>query len=89
MNTKQPIFKEVDEPLQADEWLNTIEQKFSLLRVTKGMKASYAGHQLQGAVGIWWNHHKKTFPADVEVVWDQDCFPGSLYSSWYYRNQAH
>jgi hypothetical protein len=71
MNTKQPIFKEVDEPLQADEWLNTIEQKFSLLRVTKGMKASYAGHQLQGAVGIWWNHHKKTFPADVEVVWDQ------------------
>jgi hypothetical protein len=35
------------------------------------MKASYAGHQLQGPAGIWWNHHRTTFPANVEVVWDQ------------------
>jgi hypothetical protein len=50
---QSPIFKEEKEPLQADEWLNTIEQKFHLLRVTEGMKASYAGHQLQGPAGIW------------------------------------
>ena len=25
LDTKPPIFKEVEEPLQADEWLNTIE----------------------------------------------------------------
>jgi hypothetical protein len=35
------------------------------------MKASYAGHQLQGPTGIWWNHHRTTFLANVEVVWDQ------------------
>jgi hypothetical protein len=46
MDTKPPIFKEAEEPLQADEWLNTKEQKFHMLWVTKGMKASYAGHQL-------------------------------------------
>ena len=46
LETKPPIFKEVEEPLQADEWLNTIEQKFCLLRVTKMMKAEYASHQL-------------------------------------------
>jgi hypothetical protein len=28
MDTKPPIFREAEEPLQADEWLNTIEQKF-------------------------------------------------------------
>ena len=28
LHTKPPIFKEAEEPLQADEWLNTIEQKF-------------------------------------------------------------
>ena len=27
LETKPPIFKEVEEPLQANEWLNTIEQK--------------------------------------------------------------
>jgi hypothetical protein len=71
MDTKPPIFREAEEPLQADEWLNTIEQKFHMLKVTEGMKASYAGHQLHGPTGIWWSHHRTTFPANVEVVWDQ------------------
>jgi hypothetical protein len=35
------------------------------------MKASYAGHQLQGPTGVWWNHHRTIFRANVEVVWDQ------------------
>jgi hypothetical protein len=35
------------------------------------MKASYAGHQLQGPTSVWWNHHRTIFPANVEVVWDQ------------------
>jgi hypothetical protein len=62
MDTKPPIFREVEEPLQANVWLNTIEQRFWLLRLTEGMKASYAGHQFQGLAGIWWNHHRTTFP---------------------------
>jgi hypothetical protein len=70
MDTKPPIFREAEELLQADEWLSTIEQRFCLRRLTEGMKASYTGHQLQGPVGIWWNHHRTTFPANVEVVWD-------------------
>ena len=46
LDTKPPIFKMAEEPLQADEWLNTIEQKFYLLRVTEHQKAEYASHQL-------------------------------------------
>ena len=30
LDTKPLIFKEAEEPLQADEWLSTIEQKFCL-----------------------------------------------------------
>jgi hypothetical protein len=40
LDTKPPVFREAEEPLQADEWLNTITEKFSLLCVTEGMKAS-------------------------------------------------
>jgi hypothetical protein len=31
MDTKPPVFKEALEPLEADEWINTMEQKFQSL----------------------------------------------------------
>ena len=34
MDTKPPVFKEAVELLEADEWINTMEQKFRLLRMT-------------------------------------------------------
>ena len=45
-DTKPPMFKVAEEPLQADEWLNTIKKKFRLLRVTEHQKAEYVSHQL-------------------------------------------
>ena len=46
LDTKPPIFKEVEEPLQADEWLSIIEQKFRLLKLNEQVKTEYASHQL-------------------------------------------
>ena len=46
MDTKPPVFKEALEPLEADEWINTMEQKFCLLRLTKELKVVYVAHQL-------------------------------------------
>jgi len=46
MDTKPPVFKEAQEPLEADEWINTMEQKFCLLWMTEELKAEYAAHQL-------------------------------------------
>jgi len=46
MDTKPPPFKEADEHLQAEEWLNTVEQKFRLLMLTDSLKAECATHQL-------------------------------------------
>jgi hypothetical protein len=42
LDTEPPIFREAEEPLQADEWLNTIEQKFRVLKVADDMKIEYA-----------------------------------------------
>ena len=70
-DTKPPIFKEAEEPLQEDEWLNTIEQKFCLLRVIEQMKAEYASHQLQGLAGTWWTHYLSTLPTGANVTWEQ------------------
>jgi hypothetical protein len=26
------------------------------------LKTEYAAHQLQGPTGMWWKHHRTTFP---------------------------
>ena len=68
LDTKPPIFKEVEEPLQAEEWLNTLEQKFRLLRLTEPMKTEYASHQLQGPIGILWSHLRATLPKNAHIT---------------------
>ena len=71
MDTKPPVFKEALEPLEADEWSNTMEQKFRLLRMTEELKAEYAAHQLQGPAGIWWSHHCTTYPEGTPITWNR------------------
>jgi len=41
-----------------------------LLRLTEGLKAEYAAHQLQGPVGIWWNQYREALPADTVLDWN-------------------
>ena len=62
------VFKEASEPLEADEWLNTLEQKFCLLRVTEELKAEYAVHQFEGKAGVWWSHYRTSLPANAVVT---------------------
>ena len=70
MDTKHLSFREAEEPLQAEEWLNTVEQKFHLLRLTEGLKAEYAAHQLQGPASIWWNQYREALPDNTVVDWN-------------------
>ena len=44
MATRPPIFKEAAEPLEADEWINTMEQKFRVLRLIEELKTEYDAH---------------------------------------------
>jgi hypothetical protein len=44
LGTCPPVLTQAEEPPQADEWLNTIEQKFRLLGCTDQQKAKFAAH---------------------------------------------
>ena len=51
---RPPIFTSCSEPLAVDDWLRTIESKFTLLReLTEQEKARYVAQILQGPVGAW------------------------------------
>ena len=48
------MFTKADEPLEADDWLRTMEQKFDLIPCTEMQKLVFAAQQLRGAAGAWW-----------------------------------
>jgi hypothetical protein len=71
MDTRPSIFKEAAEPIDAEEWINTMEDKFRVLRLTEVLKTEYDAHQLQGLAGMWWKHHRTTFPPNAHITWEE------------------
>jgi hypothetical protein len=71
MDTRPSIFKEATKPLEADEWINMMEQMFRLLRPSKDSKTEYAAHQLQGPAEMWWSHFRTTYPENAPIAWHQ------------------
>jgi hypothetical protein len=70
-DTRPPVFSKTDEPLEADDWLRTMEQKFELLQCTKYQKPVFVAQQLRGAAGAWWVNLVATRPASHHVTWQE------------------
>jgi hypothetical protein len=69
--THPPLFSGGRDPLEADDWLRTIESKFSLLNCTEYQKTLYAAQQLRGPAGVWWASYTTALPADHHVPWGE------------------
>jgi len=67
--TKPPSFSHATDPLDADDWLRTIERKLEIARIDEGDKVPFATHYLEGAAAIWWDNAKAIWPADEEITW--------------------
>jgi hypothetical protein len=46
--TRPPLFVKAEDPLEVDEWIRIIEQKFGLLRCMEIQKPLFAAQQLRG-----------------------------------------
>ena len=56
MRTTPPIFTETTEPLDADDWIRTIEDLLALVKCTDDReKVLYASHCLGGTTRAWWD----------------------------------
>jgi hypothetical protein len=67
-DTRPPVFTRANEPLEADDWLRTMEQKFDLIDCTEYQKPVFAAQQLRGAAGAWWGNHLAAQPAGHRVT---------------------
>jgi hypothetical protein len=55
-NSNPPTFTKSTEPLDADDWLRTIENKLEYAGVGENEKVLYATHFLAAAAGAWWEN---------------------------------
>jgi len=67
--TRPPVFTKADEPLEADDWLRTMEHKFSLIRCSQTQKPLFAAQQLRGAAGAWWENFLAIQDPGHQVTW--------------------
>jgi len=68
-DTRPPVFTKADEPLEADDWLRTMEQKFDLIPCTEYQKPAFAAQQLRGAASAWWANLVAMQPAGIPITW--------------------
>jgi hypothetical protein len=68
-DTRPPVFSKADEPLEANDWLRTMEQKFDLLQCTEYQKPVFAAQQLRDVAGAWWANLVATQPTGHCITW--------------------
>jgi hypothetical protein len=54
--TRPPLFIKAEDPLEADEWIRVMEQKFGLICCTETQKLLFAAQQLRGPASTWWGN---------------------------------
>ena len=54
-NTNPPIFNQSENPLDADDWLQTMENDLEVARVDENEKVLFTTHYLAGDARAWWN----------------------------------
>jgi hypothetical protein len=69
--TRPPLFVKAEDPLEADEWVRVMEQKFGFVRCTETQKPLFAAQQLRGPASTWWGNFVAIQPARHQVTWDE------------------
>jgi hypothetical protein len=67
--TRPSLFVKAEEPLEADEWIQVMEQKFGLIRCTETQKPLFAAQQLRGPTSTSWANFAAIQPAGHLVTW--------------------
>ena len=68
--TNPPTFSKGTHPLEADDWLRTIENDLEVASVGNDEKVLYATHYLSGPARAWWETTKALQQADQIVDWE-------------------
>jgi hypothetical protein len=68
MKGRPPVFTHATDPLDADDWLRTLEKQLDIAQCNDMEKVLYASWQLQGAAQDWWDSFKFGHPAKAAPI---------------------
>jgi hypothetical protein len=63
------IFRNSEQPLDADDWLRDITHEMESASVAPDNLVTFASYFLKGPAAQWWSTHKRTLPAATVVTW--------------------
>ncbi|KAK1644433.1 hypothetical protein QYE76_062238 [Lolium multiflorum] len=70
-NTNPPVFSKCTAPLDADDWLRTIENNLEVAAVGEQEKVLLATHFLSGPARAWWENVKAMQVEDHVITWEE------------------
>jgi hypothetical protein len=70
-HTKQPTFSHVVEPMDANDWIKTVEKKLQVIQCNNREKVLLASHQLSGPTVDWWDAYVEAHEEPESINWPE------------------
>jgi hypothetical protein len=71
MSHKPPTFSHSPDPLQADDWIKTVEKMLNLAQCTDREKVLYASGRLEGTAADWWDAYTAAHDNPDSISWQE------------------
>jgi hypothetical protein len=59
------------DPMEASDWLRTVEKKLGLIQCTDQERVGFATHQLVGPASEWWDSYEASRPEGHTITWNE------------------
>ena len=69
MSHKPPTFASSPDPLDADDWLKSVEKMLNIAQCTDREKVLYASGRLTGPAADWWDSYTAAYDAADTITW--------------------
>jgi hypothetical protein len=68
-HTKPPTFSHAVEPMDADDWLKSVEKKLQVVQCNNREKVLLASHQVSGLAADWWDAYVEAHEEPESINW--------------------
>jgi hypothetical protein len=69
--TKPPTFSYATDPMDADDWLKSVEKKLQVVSCNNCEKVLLASHQLSGPAVDWWDAYVEAHDEPESINWPE------------------
>jgi hypothetical protein len=67
--TKPPTFSQAVEPMDANDWLKSVEKKLQVVQCNNHEKVLLASHQLSDPAADWWDAYGEAHEEPESINW--------------------